>query len=72
MITYIMKCGMKLLIHSQTSTVKFRNGWVIPSHTLLDISHTLPVPDEFPAQRPGTQSFDIFFDLRLNKGLSKQ
>ena len=31
-----------------------------------------PVPGEFPAQRPVTQSFDAFFDLRLNKRLSKQ
>ena len=31
-----------------------------------------PVPSEFPAQRPVTRSFDIFFDLRVNKGLSKQ
>ena len=31
-----------------------------------------PVPGEFPAQRPGTQSFDVFFDLRLNKRFSKQ
>ena len=31
-----------------------------------------PVSDEFPAQRPVTQSFDVFFDLRLNKCLSKQ
>ena len=31
-----------------------------------------PVPGEFPAQRPVTQSFDLFFDLRLNKRLSKQ
>ena len=31
-----------------------------------------PVPGEFPAQRPVTQSFDVFFDLRLNKRLSKQ
>ena len=29
-------------------------------------------PDEFPAQRPVTRSFDVFFDLRLNKRLSKQ
>ena len=28
-------------------------------------------PGEFPAQRPVTQSFDVFFDLRLNKRLSK-
>ena len=30
------------------------------------------VTGEFPTQRPVTQSFDIFFDLRLNKRLSKQ
>ena len=29
-----------------------------------------PVPGEFPAQRPVTQSFDVFFDLGLNKRLS--
>ena len=31
-----------------------------------------PVPGEFPEQRPVTRSFDVFFDLRLNKRLSKQ
>ena len=31
-----------------------------------------PVPDEFPAQRPVTRSFDVFFDLHPNKRLSKQ
>ena len=31
-----------------------------------------PVIGEFPSQRPVTRSFDIFFDLRLNKLLSKQ
>ena len=31
-----------------------------------------PVPGEFPAQRPGTRSFDVFFDLCQNKWLSKQ
>ena len=31
-----------------------------------------PVTGEFPSQRPVTRSFDIFFDLRLNKRLSKQ
>ena len=31
-----------------------------------------PVTGEFPTQRPVTQSFDVFFDLRLNKWLSKQ
>ena len=31
-----------------------------------------PVASEFPSQRPVTRSFDVFFDLRLNKRLSKQ
>ena len=31
-----------------------------------------PVNGEFPTQRPVTRSFDIFFDVRLNKRLSKQ
>ena len=31
-----------------------------------------PVTGGFPSQRPGTRSFDIFFDLCLNKRLSKR
>ena len=31
-----------------------------------------PVSGEFPSPRPVTRSFDVFFDLRLNKQLSKQ
>ena len=31
-----------------------------------------PVTGEFSSQRPAMQSFDVFFDLRLNKRLSKQ
>ena len=31
-----------------------------------------PVTGEFPAPRPVTRSFEVFFDLRLNKRLSKQ
>ena len=30
-----------------------------------------PVSGEFPAQRPVTRSFDVFFDVRLIKRLSK-
>ena len=29
-------------------------------------------PGEFPAQKPVTRSFDVFFDLRPNERLSKQ
>ena len=31
-----------------------------------------PGTGEFPTQRPVTRSFDVFFDLHLNKRLSKQ
>ena len=31
-----------------------------------------PLTDEFPSQRPMTRSFDVFFNLRLNKRLCKQ
>ena len=31
-----------------------------------------PVTGGFPSQRPLTRSFDVFFDLRLDKRLSKQ
>ena len=31
-----------------------------------------PVTGEFPPQSPVTRNFDVFFDLRLNKRLSKQ
>ena len=31
-----------------------------------------PVTGEFPTQRPVTRRFDVFFDLRLNKRISKQ
>ena len=32
----------------------------------------IPVTGEIPTQRPVTRSFDVFFDLCLNKRLSKQ
>ena len=41
--------------------------------TLLAIcAGNSPVTSEFSSQRPVTWSFDVFFDLRLNKRLSKQ
>ena len=42
------------------------------SELLAICAGNLPVPDEFPTQRPVTRSFGVFFDLRLNKLLSKQ
>ena len=41
--------------------------------TLLAIcAGNSPVTGELPTQRPVTRSFDVFFDLHLNKWLSKQ
>ena len=40
------------------------------SSLLAICAENSPVPGEFPAQRPVTRSFDVFFDLRLHKRLS--
>ena len=50
---------------------------IMPSMETLSVLLALcqansPVTGEFPSQRPVTQSFDIFFDMRLNKRLSNQ
>ena len=42
------------------------------SALLANCTGNSPVPGEFPAQRPVTTSFDVFFDLHPNKRLSKQ
>ena len=42
------------------------------SASLASYAGNSPVTGEFPSQSTMTQSFDIFFDLRLNKRLSKQ
>ena len=39
---------------------------------LVDCLFCVCGPGEFPTQRPVTRGFDVFFDLRLNKRLSKQ
>ena len=42
------------------------------SALLVLCARNSPVTGEFPSQRPVTRSFDVFFDLRLNKRLSKK
>ena len=54
-----------------------RNAWwrdqIEPFVALLALcAGNSPVTGEFPSQRPLMQSFDVFFDLRLNKRLSTQ
>ena len=50
----------------------WRHQMEIFSASLAICAGNSPVPGEFPTQRPVTRSFDVFFDLRLNKQLSKQ
>ena len=51
---------------------RFYRKWSRCSALLALCAENSPVNGEFPAQRPVTRSFDVFFDLRLNKQLSKQ
>ena len=62
--------------NSRTITTIVANSWW--RHQMETISALLaicagnsPVSGEFPAQRPVTRSFDVFFDLRMDGRLSK-
>ena len=79
----ICKCSVCVLTHRAMWSVD-RSHFRMTSHlswwrhqmetfsALLAIcAGNSPVPGEFPAQRPMTRSFGVFFDLRLNKRLSK-
>ena len=48
------------------------SNWNIFSVTGPLCAGNSPVTGEFPSQRPVPRSFDVFFDLRPNKRLSKQ
>ena len=62
--------------NSCTKKFAMRSWWRHQMETvsaLLDIcAGNSPVPGEFPAQRHVTRGFDVFFDLRPDKQLSKQ
>ena len=59
----------RLITHFQTIGKVLLHSWW--RHQMETLSALL-VPGEFPAQRPVTRSFYVFFDLRLNKRLKKQ
>ena len=58
-------------IHWST-TAWWRHQMETFSALLALCAGNLPVPGEFPSQRPVTRNFDIFFELCPNKRLSKQ
>ena len=59
-------------IHMMTSGSKWKPRMETFSALLALFAGNSPVTGGFPPQRPVTRSFDVFFDLRLNKRLSKQ
>ena len=59
-------------IPTNTWDTRWRHQMETFSALLAICAWDSPVPGEFPAQRPMKRSFDVFFDLRLNKRLSKQ
>ena len=60
------------ILHSWYSSKWWRHQMETFSALLAICAGNWPLPGEFPAQRPVTQSFDVYFDLRPNKRLSKQ
>ena len=56
--------------HMESSIMTSSNGNI--SALLAFYAGNSPVTGEFHTKRPVTRSFDVFFDLRLNKPLSKQ
>ena len=69
----IYKCHIKIYYCSYNK--RSYSWWRHPIETkglLALCAGNYPVTGEFPLQRPVTQSFGVFFELRLNKRLSKQ
>ena len=57
---------------AKSSTSWWRHQMETFSGLLAICAGNSSVTVEFPAQMPVTRTFDVFFDLRLNKRLSKQ
>ena len=70
-------------LHTNWLTISCHANWIYRDYHMMTSSNgkfsallalceeNSPVTGEFPSQRPVTRSFGIFFDLRLNKRLSK-
>ena len=59
-------------LHKSDVNTWWRHQMEAFSALLAICAGSSPGPGEFHAQRPVTRSFDVFFDLSLNKRLSKQ
>ena len=67
---HVISLGATHLVHWSPSAW-WRHQMEVFSAFLALCAGNSPVSGEFPAQRPVTRSFDVFFDLRLIKRLSK-
>ena len=63
---------MEILYPERTIPIMMTSSNETFSALLAICAGNSPVPGEFPTQRPMTRSFDVFFDLHLNKRFSKQ
>ena len=76
MVRYISYNIIPWLQDNPTHSDVNRTWWRHQMETLFALlaicAGNSPVIGEFPAQRPVSRIFDVFFDLRLNKRLSKQ
>ena len=61
-----------MCISVSSSDEKIQNMMTSSNGTIFALLDLCAVSGEFPAQRPVTRSFDVFFDLCVNKRLSKQ
>ena len=74
--TFWSHCSPK--IGNQNKQLSYSNATMMTSSNGNIFRVTGPLfgeftgPGEFPTQRPVTRSFDVFFDVRLNKRLCKQ
>ena len=72
----VVRCVFRRLVKRRLWTQYGCSWWRHQMKTFSELraicAGNSPVPGEFPAQKPVTRSFDVFFDLRPNKRLSKQ
>ena len=71
-INWINNRGICLIWRHSNFNTWWRHQMETFSALLAFCARNSPVPGEFPAQRPVTRSFEVFFDLRPNKLLCKQ
>ena len=67
-----MQCGAHIMMTSPNGNTWWRHQMETFSALLAIWAGNSPVPGDFFTQRPVTRSFDVNFDLRPNKRLSKQ